>query len=170
MSTVIFKWNPSFSNFTMYAYLQSIIEGNMPGEKMHFDWSAWDFKDIKKGDRYYFVKLGPNGTGIVGRGTVKSDPWAGEDWSGKGRNTHYVDLDPEIFINPDALPIITTSMLEARIPEFEWDHGSSGVVVTAEVAEKLDALWNTFMTQHGDILREKANAKARYNDKIYWRS
>lgn len=169
MNTVIFKWNPSFSNFTMYDYLAGIVSFNMPGHSMKYNWAVWDYKDIRKGDRYYFVKLGPNGTGIIGRGTIKSLPWAGKDWSGKGRDTRYVDLNPEIFINPDALPIITTSMLEARIPDFEWDHGHSGKILPEEAANQLEGLWHTYIEQHGELLREKADSTEEYNDKIYWK-
>jgi len=167
MSTVIFKWNPSFSSYSMFYYLHSIVNCNC-GDIEDYNWSVWDYDKIHKGDRYYWLKLGPGAVGIVGTGTITSEPYQGEDWSGKGRTTYYVDFKPELLLNPDALPILTSSTLSERIPDFEWDHGHSGLVLNRVQAERLDKLWDSFVLENKEQFERKANSSRRHNDYIYW--
>ena len=119
MKTVIFKWNPAFSSYSMMHYLNDL---NYLREYGLFDynWSVWDWQQIHEGDRFYMVKVGRYGqTGIVASGEITSDPYKDEDWSGKGRETYYVDFEPDVLLNPDALPILTCRELAAAIPDFE---------------------------------------------------
>ena len=167
MATVILKWNPNFSSYSMYHFLYDVINTNY-GVTDDFDWSVWDYEKIHEGDKFYWVKLGYGQIGIVGQGVITSEPWVGEDWSGKGRKTYYVNFVPNILINPDALPILTSSTLASRIPDFEWDHGHSGLVLDDTQAEKLDNLWEAFLNEHKDEFETKANTDRRGNDIIYW--
>ena len=157
MKTVIFKWNPAFSSYSMMHYLNDL---NYLREYGLFDynWSVWDWQQIHEGDRFYMVKVGRYGqTGIVASGEITSDPYKDEDWSGKGRETYYVDFLPDVLINPDALPILTCRELAAAIPDFEWDRGHSGLVLTDEQAARLDILWQEFL-QRNAVEYVKANA------------
>lgn len=167
MATVILKWNPNFSSYSMFRYLHDIVKLNY-GESEDFNWSVWDFDKVHTFDRFYFVKLGYGATGIIGTGHITSEPYTGEDWSGKGRKIHYADYKPELMLNPDALPILTTQMLTARIPDFSWDHGHSGLVLNDEQAEKLDRLWEAFINEHQDEYQDKYMNSFVGNDYIYW--
>lgn len=167
MATVILKWNPNFSSLSMFRYLHGIVMLNNYA-RPEYNWSVWDFDKVHKGDRYYFVKLGFGATGIVGCGEITSEPYTADDWSGKGRKTYYVDFKPEIFVNPDALPILTNAMLTARIPDFSWDHGHSGLVLNDEQAATLDRLWMAFMNEHKTEYDEKYMDAHDENDYIYW--
>lgn len=167
MKTVIFKWNPSFSSYTMRQFLSDLEFCNESAPD-DFDWSVWDYEQIHEGDRYYWDKLGYGATGIVSRGIITSEPRVGEDWSGKGRKTYYVDFEPEMIINPDALPILTMDVLKANIPDFEWDHGHSGLILTDDQAVALDKLWDNFVETNREELKKKANSDREYNDYIYW--
>jgi hypothetical protein len=167
MATVIFKWNPSFSSYSMAHYLYDIINANN-GETDDFDWSVWDHDKIHDGDQYYWLKLGFGQVGIVGHGIISSEPWLGEDWSGKGRETYYVNFKPKLLLNPDALPILTSSKLSSCIPDFEWDHGHSGLVLNRVQAEKLDLLWNDFVNENHEEFEKKAHADRSEIDYIYW--
>lgn len=163
MKTVIMKWNPSFSSYSMMHYLMDISRSNDDPENDDYDWSVNDYKNIHPGDRYYLVKVGWYGqTGIVARGEITSEPFTGEDWSGQGRRTYYVKMMPELMINPDVLPILSVRDLSASIPDFEWGKGASGLVLTDAQAEKLEALWQMFMVRHkADI--DKLDAKQNYD-------
>jgi len=168
MKTVILKWNPSFSSYSMLDYLYEMQQLNK-GRDVQFNWSIWDHDQVKEGDRFYWVKVGMYGQiGIVGCGTIASDCYPGEDWSGKGRETYYADLNPEVLINPDTLPILTAATLSARIPSFEWDRGHSGLVLTDEQAEELDKLWKEFLEENRDALERAASRKWGSHDQIYW--
>jgi hypothetical protein len=167
MNTVIFKWNPNFSSYTMSHYLEDITDCNC-GCSPDFDWSVWDYEKIHKGDRFYWLKLGNGGVGIVGRGTITSEPHVGEDWSGNGRKTYYVDFEPELLINPDTLPILTSSELGERIPDFDWTKGHSGAVLNRAQAERLDKEWDNFVAENEEEFKKKLNSGTEENDYLYW--
>lgn len=166
MKTVILKWNPAFSSYSMLHYLSDMY--NLRTEDMFdYNWSVWDWQQIHEGDRFYWVKVGMYGqTGIVGAGTITSEPYQDEDWSGKGRETYYVDFLPDVLLNPDALPILTCEELNREIPDFEWAKGHSGLVLTDEQAQKLENLWQSFLTRNEQTLNQALN-KRYQEDLIY---
>ena len=148
MKTVIFKWNPAFSSYNMHHYLSDLIDMVTEYEP-DYNWSVWDWKQIHEGDRFFWVKVGMYGqTGIVASGKITSEPYKDEDWSGRGREAYYVDFLPDVAINPDALPILTCEELAKAIPDFEWDKGHSGLVLTDEQAEKLEQVWEKFLKKN----------------------
>ena len=157
MKTVILKWNPAFSSYSMLHYLSDMWRmRNSEGTDSDYNWSVWDWREIHEGYRFYMVKVGIYGqTGIVASGMITSDPYRGEDWSGKGRETYYVDFIPDVLLNPDALPILTCRELATIIPDFEWDRGHSGLVLTYDQASRLDTLWQEFLKRN-NVEFEKA--------------
>ena len=167
MKTVILKWNPAFSSYSMLRYLYDMRELNLHN-RFDYNWSVWDYDQIHKGDRFYWLKVGQYGQiGIVGMGTVTSAPYTGEDWSGKGRETYYVNFFPELLLNPDALPILTADELTAAIPDFEWTGGHSGLVLTDAQAARLDALWADFLARNADPFDRAAALPRGDRDLLY---
>ena len=166
MKTVILKWNPAFSSYSMLNYLYSIYNLR-ENDVFDYDWSVWDWQQIHEGDRFFMVKVGMYGqTGIVAAGEIISEPYKGEDWSGKDRETYYVDFMPDTMINPDALPILTCHELEQAVPDFEWARGHSGLVLTDEQAQKLKELWTSFLTKNEPAFTQALN-KRNQEDLIY---
>ena len=167
MNTVILKWNPSFSSYSMLDYLSDIRIMTLEG-KRDFDWSVWDYDKIHAGDRFYWLKVGMYGqTGIVGRGTITSEPYEERDWSGRGRKTFYVAYTPELLVNPDALPVLTSAELNHEIPGFEWTGGHSGLILSAEQAERLDALWSKYVLRNVAEFEKAASLERGSKDLIY---
>lgn len=156
MSTVIFKWNPAFSSYTMMSFLRDLSYcKDEDAEYVRFNWSVWDYDKIGEGDEFYWVKVGLGQTGIVGHGRITSGPYEGKDWSGKGRRMFYVDFVPDVLINPDALPLLGCRQLSAAIPDFEWDKGHSGLVLKGCQAETLGCLWSDYLELNKkDFLRK----------------
>ena len=150
MKTVIFKWNPAFSSYSMLHYLHDMWRmRNSEGTDSDYNWSTWDWREIHEGDRFYMVKVGMYGqTGILASGMITSEPYKGVDWSGKGRETYYVDFIPDVLLNPDAMSILTCKELNAAIPDFEWDRGHSGLLLTNNQAARLEALWLEFLQRN----------------------
>ena len=167
MSTVIFKWNPAFSSSPMIGYLDNLYR-ICHGEKVQFDWSVWDYDKIQEGDRYYWVKLGYGQTGIVSSGKIIKAPYQGEDWSGKGRVTYYVDYEPDVMINPDTLPILTSKELTTEIPDFDWYKGHSGIVLNEQQAANLEILWHKFIERNSGFWQKAL--EARYNDQLWMKT
>ena len=152
MATFLLYWNPFFSSYKMDRFLKDF---DFPEDKDvqtddddwdrspdFFNWDVLEHDKAHEGDRFIFVKVGYNKpTGIVGVGYFVSDPYQDDDWSGQGRDIFYMDMDWETVINPTSDKILKTEVLAEAIPEIVWAKGRSGVMVSAEVAAKIEALW-----------------------------
>ena len=163
-NTVILKWNPSFSSYRVENYMLD-LRGIIEGDDCYFNWSVWDYPKIHKGDCVYWVKSGYGQVGIVAKGTITSDPYKDEDWSGQGRETYYVDFIPEVMINPDTLPILTSEELSKEIPDFDWFKGHSGLVLSESQAEKLEHIWEKFIEKNHELF-DKVQLKDN-NDQLF---
>lgn len=166
MKTVILKWNPAFSSYSMLHYLNDL--NYLKDENVSdYDWSVWDHDQIHEGDRFFWVKVGLYGqTGIVASGKIISEPFKGEDWSGKGRETYYVNFLPDVLLNPDALPILSCDELAKAIPDFDWAKGHSGLVLNDDQAQKLEQLWADFLAKNKPAFTEALNKRFQ-EDLIY---
>lgn len=161
--TVVLMWNPSISSYTMDRFeedLRSLASGWGPDD---FNWSVWDYENARDDDRFFMVKVGPGTNGIVMSGTFSSNPYKGEDWSGKRREVYYMDMLVEEMIHPERCPIITSEKLAAEIPDFNWTGGHSGEILSEEQADKLNMLWNDYLEENSDIFLPRA-ARVMYLD------
>lgn len=122
MKTYILFWNPAISSYKLDDFQEKLGEL----EYNDLNWSVWEHDKASCGDRFYMVRCGEGKTGICMSGYFASDPYKGEDWSGKGKETYYVDLDPDVMIHPDYRVILTTEELSRAIPDFDWTGGHSG--------------------------------------------
>lgn len=148
MKVFVLQWNPEISSYHMETFSADLA--NFDGE--WFNWSVWDWKEAHEGDLFYLVKCGgPGANGIVMQGHFTSDPYAGEDWSGKGRLTYYMDMEPEYMIHPLRGEILTTEALDEAMPGFQWKGGHSGRVVPFEYALQLEEMWTAYLESHKDI-------------------
>lgn len=145
-NTFILMWNPAFSSVSLEDHNNAIE--NMLTEQ--FNWSVWEYEKAKCGDRFFLVRVGEGNTGIVMSGVFDSNPYQGSDWSGKGRKTFYMDMSPNVILNPDKCPMLTTSQLCETIPTFDWTKGHSGRILTQEEARKLESLWHKYMQDNED--------------------
>ncbi|HBH09459.1 MAG TPA: hypothetical protein DDX40_08695 [Rikenellaceae bacterium] len=89
-------------------------------------------------------------TGICMSGIFTSEPYRGEDWSGKGRETYYMNMNIQQATDPDKFVIIKTSNLLEAIPDFDWKGGRSGRLLDEAAAEKLDKLFEQALTANSD--------------------
>ena len=168
MNMVVLMWNPAISSYTMNDYL----DGMEHFGKYGLNWSVWEYEKVQKYDRFVMVKVGEGRTGIVMSGMIMSDPYSGEDWSGKGRNTHYVALRISVMLHPEKAPLLTTEELMREIPGFDWTGGHSGRVLTDEQGSKVKKLWELHQERTEGLFKDKD--VARHNgliddacDKLY---
>lgn len=152
--TVILMWNPDISNVKLD--IHNIMIRTMLSE--FFNWSVWEHDKAKIGDKFYLVRCGSGRTGIVMSGIFDSNPYELGDWSGRGRQTFYMDMLPNVMLDPEQAPMITTEELEQAIPSFNWQGGHSGRLLTQDEARTLETLWAKFIEDHrGDIDHETLN-------------
>lgn len=153
--TFILFWNPAISSFKMSDY-----QGLLDSRWEELNWSVWDYRQAQEDDRFFMVRCGEGNTGICMSGTFSSKPYYGEDWSGKGRDVHYMDLERDVVIHPDYCPILTTAELQTAIPDFDWTGGHSGRLLDEESAKKLERLWSEFLKKNEEMFLVRA---ARYD-------
>lgn len=144
MATYILKWNPAISSYKMLDFLAEMNIA-LSGGDHDMNWSVWDHEKIQKGDIVYLLKVGYGATGIVAEGKVTSKAYRDTDWSGKGRETYYVDFKPLCMVSPDAAPILTSQQLAIAIPDFDWRGGHSGLLLTEEQESRLNTVWGNYI-------------------------
>lgn len=147
-NTFILMWNPTISSVTLDEHVRCIK--NMYTE--YFNWSVWDHEKAKCGDRFFLVSVGEGHTGIVMSGVFDSHPYEAPDWSGKGRKTFYMDMIPNVILEPGFDHMITTEDLQKTIPTFDWTGGHSGRMLDKDEARKLESLWADFIRANADCI------------------
>lgn len=140
--TYLLRWNPTISSFRLDEYREATTQ--CPNG-FKFNWSIYEWEDAHEGDRFYMLRTGDEDAGIVFRGVFTSESSKGDDWAGKGRQRHYMDMDCVDCVPADQKPPITIDMLEKAIPDIDWCRGHSGELLSDEDAEKLDLLWCNIM-------------------------
>lgn len=152
MKTYILFWNPAISSYKLDDFQKEMEDlGNAD-----MNWSVWEYEKACAGDRFFMVRCGSGKTGICMSGYFSSNPYKGEDWSGRGRITYYMNLEPDYMINPDYLPILSTLDLVRDIPGFDWNGGHSGRLLDAKLAAKLEAIWKKFTDDHAEMFTIRA--------------
>lgn len=138
--TFLLRWNPAISSFRMDEYEDVLVR--FKGE-WQMDWSIRDWKDARKGDRYFMLREGDGvNPGIIFRGIFASDPYEDDDWAGSEEKKHYVEIECWDARRPDEAPWITPEELDAYNPGPDWRSGHSGELLTPEQANRLEGLWH----------------------------
>ena len=164
MKTYILFWNPAISSYKLDDFQEKLGEL----EYNDLNWAVWEHENASCGDRFFMVRCGEGKTGICMSGYFASDPYKGEDWSGKGRETYYVDLDPDVMIHPEYRAILTSEELSHTIPDFDWTGGHSGRLLEAGLAEQLEALWKKFLDDNEEVFA--VHAAKQDIDQTYYTS
>lgn len=146
--TYVLMWNPAISSTKMDEFVKYIPHIMTSG----FNWSIYEHEHARKDDRFVIVRCGEGNTGIVMSGIFLSNPYQGDDWAGKSKKRYYMDLEPNFIANPEKADIITTDELQKAIPDFNWNGGHSGRLLTLEQAEKLDNLMAVYLKQYSNNL------------------
>ena len=155
-NTVFLMWNPSISSYTMDRFESDLLDMSDGWAPDDFNWSVWEHDKARDGDKFFMVKVGPGTNGIVMSGEFTSEPYQGEDWSGKGRQVFYMDMELKEMIHPDRCPLLTSEELAKEIPDFVWTGGHSGQLLTEEQADKLQELWDKYLDDNAVIFAPRA--------------
>ena len=161
--TFILMWNPAISSVRLEDHQRGLE--NIFTE--YFNWSVWDYEKARCGDRFFLVRVGEGRTGIVMSGVFDSHPYKAEDWSGRGRPTFYMDMLPNVIVNPDKAPMLQTAQLAKAIPTFDWAGGHSGRLLSQEEAQALESLWEDYLENNKnqiDGVRMSVNWHETFDD------
>ena len=135
----LMRWNPSISSFTEKDF-EECLENQVHG-MFRLNWSIHEWEEARRGDLFYMMRTGDDKAGIVFNGHFISDPYPDEDWAGSTKRRMYVDMVCINPVEPEAVPSLSLEKLQAAIPEIDWSKGHSGVLLSDDVAERLNELW-----------------------------
>lgn len=147
MNTFILKWNPAISSYTLEQFADDFQFGKKKDVLVNespwrFNWSVWEHEKAHEGDRFFMVRVGDGpGNGVVMSGSFDSEPYEGEDWSGKGRQVHYVDLVFDTVVRLSSNKVLPAATLAEKLPGIEWDKGHSGMLIAPDEARELEKMW-----------------------------
>lgn len=141
MTTYLLKWNPdSYPAEKFREYFDKFERGE------ELKWSCGGTKKILAGDSFFLIKNGKEGKGIIGSGTILSEPYAGDHYdeakAGAGKEALFVDVRFDYLVKPNGAIPVQRSELDA--PEYAstvWDAQGSGKTIPDSVASALTKLW-----------------------------
>ena len=152
--TYLLRWNPTISSLSLDRYRE--INEEYP-EGFNFHWSIYEWEQAHKGDRFFMLRTGDDHAGLIFRGVFTDEPYEDDDWAGKGRQRHYMEMDCYDCVSADEMPPIDLKTLEEEIPEIDWRQGHSGELLSQEAAETLDELWEELMANRSVIKEQGDN-------------
>ena len=136
--TYLMRWNPSISSFKEKDF-EECVE-NMVHGMFRMNWSIYEWEKARRGDLFFMMRVGDDKAGIVFSGQFISDPYPGDDWAGTTKRRMYVDMIVANSVEPGAVPRVLLEKLQEAIPEFEWEKGHSGVLLSEDIVTKLDEM------------------------------
>jgi hypothetical protein len=74
------------------------------------------------------------------------------------------------MVNPETLPILESSVLEDNIPDFDWNGGHSGAVLSEEQASVLNRLFDKYLRDNAATFADRLQLIERRhmdNDQLY---
>ena len=154
MKTYILFWNPAISDYSFKSYCREYLRnvGSV------ITWELREFENAEPGDRIFWLRCGEGNTGILMAGSIYESAFEDVHWKNPEEKTSYVPFLVEYAIDPEEVPIITTEMLQKEMPEFEWNGGHSGRLLSPEYSEKLELMWARYALEHSDMFESKSVA------------
>ena len=144
MKTFILLWNPAISNYSYKSYCRQYLRnvGNV------LTWNLYDYASAEPGDRVFWLRCGEGRTGILMAGSIYESPFEDVHWRNPGERASYIPFLVEYAVDPEEMPLITTEMLSAEMPDFDWNGGHSGRELGLEYAEKLEMMWARYVMEN----------------------
>lgn len=164
-NTFLLKWNPAISSYTMERLDNDISEWADGYWSDDFDWSVYEWQKARKGDRFFMVRVGDGNTGVFAAGRFTSEPFKDEDWSGKGREVYYMQMEFEAVFHPERVGIIPTEELERELPNIDWRKGHSGQLLDKESAERLELMWRDYVGRNKSLYLPRAVKNEFYDSR-----
>ena len=164
-NTFLLKWNPAISSYTMERLDNDISEWADGYWSDDFDWSVHEWQKAHKGDRFFMVRVGEGNTGVFAAGRFTSEPFKDEDWSGKGREVYYMQMEFEAVFHPERVEIIPTEELERELPNIDWRKGHSGQMLDKESAERLELMWRDYVGRNKSLYLPRAVKNENYDSR-----
>lgn len=135
VNTYLLSWNPTKWDWPDLD--QAITEVAETGHH-ETEWTCGNTRNLPAGSRFYLIRLGQEPKGLVGSGTILTDPSEGVHWA-SGKTAQKVRVR---FDRLARTPFISRRELSnAPFDAMHWDIQASGVRVKEAVAHELAQAW-----------------------------
>jgi 5-methylcytosine-specific restriction protein A len=142
-NTYLFVWNPKK---WIWQDIDLNIEELKATGKTIQKWSCRSHKKIRPGDRAFLAKVGDAPRGIFASGTVISEPFMSQHWSGVEKDVPRVLIEFDVLLNPEKESILTTEYLATgNLQAQNWIPQSSGISIKPELVGTLEEEWFYFL-------------------------
>lgn len=162
-NTFLLRWNPAISSYTMGRLDEDMDAWARGLWDCDFDWSVHEWQQARRGDRFFMVRIGEGNTGVFAAGRFTSEPFKGDDWTGKGREVYYMQMEFEAVFHPERADIISIKELTEELPEVDWAHGHSGVLLERQTAEHLELMWRDYIGRNKSFYLPRAVRNEDYD-------
>jgi hypothetical protein len=135
---IILGWNPGLWNEWPVSYA-SVVEGVTAGAPYVTQWSVGARREVAPGTDAWLLRQGGS-YGIIGHGTVLTDPYEDVHFADPRRTASFVDVAfDELVTEDDRVP---RDLLEVVVPEVAWRFQfRSGNRVAPEANRRVRELW-----------------------------
>lgn len=139
----LFAWNPNnWPSSELYKDIEKLKETG----KVELEWNCTNnYNKIKRGDRAFLIRIGVNPKGIIGSGTVTSDPFLSKHWSDPEKKVHTVKIEFDVLIDADKDPILLQEDLEKTLPSQLRSPRSSVTTIGEEIIPEIEKEWFEFL-------------------------
>jgi len=157
MKTYLFSWNPTK---WPWPTLQQDVQTVRKEKSMTDKWSCASHKNIKKGDRAFFVKVAQDPKGIFASGHIASTAFQEPRNETENKLVYRVKVIYDVLIDPYVQPILTLDLLDlSELRRQQWTPQSAGISIKPELVNELEAVWNDFLTTQGIVPLNKTQLK-----------
>ncbi len=118
---------------------------------MHEDWDPEDWKDAKSGDEFFLLQYKDKSTGIIMHGTLHSDAKHYGPYPGTKYGVYGTYLIPDQHINEGKYRLLSTDVLEAVMPNFQWNALHSGCTLPLQYEDRIHQLWKKYLEMNDDF-------------------
>ncbi|MEJ5167400.1 MAG: HNH endonuclease [Thermoanaerobaculia bacterium] len=136
MAYYVLLWNPK----VWTSGIADAIEKFKKKGWANYSWATGTNKSIKKGDNFFFVRVGNKDPGILGYGVFTSDVTQGGHWDEekykKGLEANYADIEFKV-LDENEEAIIKRDELKEWFPQKKWFLGASGYSLEDSIGEEI---------------------------------
>ena len=130
-------------------------------------WSCGNSKRLKRGDRFFLIRLGEEPRGIFASGVVEKGSYQDLHWdlakAQLGETTNFVRIWFDTLLVPGEDTILPRELLDTKtLYKMHWDTQMSGVQIPDEIAEELENLWGIFENNYDFFLAEELDDENEY--------
>ena len=164
-NTFLLKWRSYHSDYTMKEFNRDMLKWSKGDWSESFNWGIHDHQRPRKGDRFFFIHIGREKSGIFAAGRFAENPHHVDDWMETWCLEHAVELEFETVFHPECSEIITTEELEQEFPNYKWSISNAEELLDRECAERLELVWRDFVGRNKSLYLPRAVKNENYDSR-----